>query len=79
MLDDPKPVGYTYEDCIRVLRQLGFELATKSGTRHRKWRHGTLGGMATVGLLDMPGPLPRVYLEEMLTMIRRNNLVPDDV
>lgn len=79
MLDDPKPVNYTYDDCTRVLRQLGFVLATRSGTRHRKWRHAGLGGVATVGLLDIPGFLPCEYVTEMLEQLKRNNLIPSDV
>jgi len=79
MLVDPKPVNYTYDDCARVLRQLGFVLATRSGTSHRKWRHAGVGGSATVGLLDTPGFLPREYVIDMLEQLKRNNLIPDNV
>lgn len=79
MLDDPKPVTYSYDDCTRVLRQLGYLLATRSGTRHRKWRHPEVGGSSTIGLLDMPGPQPREYVTAMLEQLKRNNLIPDKV
>jgi predicted RNA binding protein YcfA (HicA-like mRNA interferase family) len=79
MLDDPKPIGYTYNDCTRVLSQLGYVLATKSGTRHRKWRHPDVGGASTIGLLDLPGNIPREYVSHMLEQLQRNNLIPDDV
>lgn len=79
MLDDPKPVGYTYDDCTRVLRQLGFVLATKGGTSHRKWRHAEVGGASVIGLLDAKGKIPREYVTSMLDQLKRNNLIPDDV
>lgn len=79
MLDDPRPVNYTYDDCARILTQLGYVLATRGGTSHRKWRHPVLGGAATVGLLGKNGFLPREYVSDMLDQLKRNNLIPDDV
>lgn len=79
MLDDPKPVNYTYDDCARVLQQLGYVLATRGGTSHRKWRHPAVGGSSTIGLLDVPGSQPREYVADMLEQLKRNNLIPDNV
>jgi predicted RNA binding protein YcfA (HicA-like mRNA interferase family) len=79
MLDDPKPVNYTYEDCTRILLQLGYILATRGGTSHRKWRHPSIGGRSTIGLLDTKGCIPREYVIDMLEQLKRNNLIPDNV
>ncbi len=37
------------------------------------------GGASAVGLLDMPGNLPREYVTAMLDQLRRNKLIPNEV
>lgn len=77
MLDDRRPVSYTYADAVRILGRLGFVEGSK-GTSHRTWRfRGVDGNTVVVGLVDAGhGTLKPVYIREMLRILRDNNLLP---
>jgi hypothetical protein len=80
MANDARPNGYHYEDAARVLSQLGFELAPGASS-HRKWRArlGDPPRTVVVGLVQPPrGPIPREYIQDMIAILRENELVPGD-
>jgi hypothetical protein len=78
MVDDPNPCTYTYDDAAGVLSQLGFALASRSGSSHRKWRRKDPGKPAvTIGLVDKGhGPMRKEYILDMIDILSRNNLLP---
>jgi hypothetical protein len=81
MADDPNPCNYTYDDAAGILSQLGFALASKGGSSHRKWRRKDPGLPAvTIGLVDKgAGRMRKEYILDMIASLRRNNLLPPEV
>lgn len=81
MAADPKPVSYTYDEAASVLGQLGFALASKGGSSHRKWRREEPGKPTVIiGLVDSgSGEIRKVYILDMIRILRENNLLPDGV
>lgn len=84
MVADPKPRSYSYDEAATVLGQLGFQPKGRGGS-HRKWRKaitepdGTTRGVI-IGLLDTGrGNLPPEYIQDMVQILRENNLLPDGV
>jgi hypothetical protein len=79
MAADRKPTGYTYDDAATVLARLGFTLASRSGTSHRKWRREVPGKPTVIiGLVDRGnGPIRPVYIVEMIRILRENDLLPE--
>lgn len=79
MANDPRPKGYHYADAARILRQLGFDVAPSSGSSHRKWRIkvGDPPRVVVIGLVEPSrGCLPREYIQDMLEILRANDLMP---
>jgi hypothetical protein len=81
MANDPNPCNYTYDDAAGILAQLGFTLASRGGTSHRKWRRKDQGQPAvTIGLVDKGGgPMRKEYILDMIAALRRNNMLPPEV
>lgn len=81
MLNDPNPVGYTYDEAAQVLRHLGFDLAPVSGGSHRKWRREIHPGtVARVGLVEKGRGSMRDYLiRDMVAILRTYDLIPQDL
>jgi predicted RNA binding protein YcfA (HicA-like mRNA interferase family) len=82
MANDPKPVGYSYWDCARVLERLGYTCRTSSGS-HRHWRRRRDdNSFSPVGLVDKGrGTIPREYVQDMIKELRAEGLLeesPDD-
>lgn len=81
MAADPNPTTYTYQDAARVLGHLGFALAPHGGTSHRRWRRRDgAAPPVVVGLVDTgSGPIKKVYIVQMIDILRTNNLLPEGV
>lgn len=84
MLNDQKPVGYTYDDAAGVLLGLGFEPPKKKkGGSHRKWTRKVEGTLVVIGLVESgSGPLRAYLIRDMLKTLRQHGLVSprkDDV
>jgi len=87
MLNDGRPNSYTYSEAAGILDRLGFSLAGSPSGSHRRWRltvndPSARGAKRTivVALVDAgKGPLKSVYIKEMLSVLRANNLLPDGV
>lgn len=79
MVADPNPCNYTYGEAAGLLKQLGFTLASKGGTSHRKWRLARSGVPSVIiGLVDRgTGPMKRAYIVQMVKVLRENGLVPE--
>ena len=81
MLNDPNPVGYTYDDAALVLRHLGFDLASNSSGSHRKWRREIRPGtVVRIGLVQKGRGVMRDYLiRDMVAILREHRLIPPDL
>ena len=81
MVADSDPRNYTYEDAVKVLKKLDFQLAPSSGTSHRKWRYAKSGSVAVViGLVDKgSGTLKPYLIRDMVRQLKDNGLVPADI
>jgi hypothetical protein len=81
MANDANPCNYTYNDACGLLKALGFSLASRSGTSHRKWRLKVEGKPAViVGLVEHgSGPVRKEYILDMIEILRRNNLLPPGI
>lgn len=76
--EDPRPNGYRYHDLVPILEQLGFILATQSGTSHRFWKRKMPNG-STVRILiptSGSGPVRAVYVKKMVRALREHGLYP---
>jgi hypothetical protein len=51
MVADPKPRSYSYDEAATVLSNLGFALATTSGTSHKRWRREVTDANGTRGVI----------------------------
>jgi hypothetical protein len=80
MTNDPKPVGYTYEEARKVLENLEFVCAKTSGGSHRVWRKKLPSGDSVrVGLVDSgSGTLPREYIQDMIAALLQHGLLPPE-
>lgn len=79
MMADSKPVGYSYDDAVRILTHLDFTLAPSShGGSHRVWRRARGDGtFVRIGLVDYGhGCLKRAYIDDMLSILRSEGLLP---
>jgi hypothetical protein len=81
MAADHNPCTYSYSDAARVLTRLGFALASRPGTSHRKWRREIGDGrVVIIGLVDRGhGPIKKAYIVDMIAILRENNLLPEGV
>ena len=73
-----KRTGYTYGDCMSILKQLGFVCVTKSGTSHRRWRLERTGYPPVyIGLVDRgKAEIKRFYVDTMIAVLQDNALMP---
>lgn len=81
MVTDSKRTGYTYQDCARVLAQLGFSLSPSGGSgSHRLWRRPRGDGtFARVGLVEKGhGTLLPDYVDDMVAVLRAERLLETD-
>lgn len=81
MLNDQKPVGYSYDEAAAILSHLGFSLAPSSGGSHRKWwRRIGEGTTARVGLVEKgSGTLREYQVRDMIAVLRTHGLIPLDL
>lgn len=84
MLNDQKPVGYSYGDAASVLLGLGFEPPRrKTGGSHRKWTRKVQGILVVIGLVESgSGPLRSYLIRDMVKTLTQHGLVSsrkDDV
>jgi hypothetical protein len=79
MVNDDRPITYSYDDATRVLGNLGFQEAPNAGTSHRKWRLRRPGRPTiTVGLVKANGPIRKEYILDMVQSLRENDLLPPE-
>lgn len=78
LMQDDRPVDYTYQDVANLLRRLGFELQPSGGgTSHRKWRLARLGRPSVwIGLVEGHGRLRPGYVREVQRTLRDAGLWP---
>lgn len=84
MVADSKPRSYSYEQAATVLSNLDFQLATTSGTSHKRWRRvveDERGRRSVIIGLVKPsrGSVPPEYIQDMVRILRENDFLPDGV
>lgn len=74
------PCNFTYDDCVRVLLQLGFVQANTGGGSHRRFIRQRPGSPpAIVSLVDKgTGPIKRWYVSDMLEVLQAHGLLPTE-
>ncbi len=77
MLGDTRPVSYRYSEAATILNNLGFACVKKKGS-HCKWRRKSPAGeTVVVELVDSGGGTLKAYLiRDLVSQLRKNNLVP---
>ena len=77
---DARPINYDYADAVRVLKNLGFTLASTDTGSHRVWKRKVVGrAPVVVGLVDKGhGKLKSVYVKNMIATLREEGLLAID-
>jgi predicted RNA binding protein YcfA (HicA-like mRNA interferase family) len=77
MVNDTNPTGYTYDEAALVLRNLGFTLAARGATSHRKWARRDDQTTIVITLVEKgSGPLKAYLIRDMIKQLRDNGIIP---
>jgi predicted RNA binding protein YcfA (HicA-like mRNA interferase family) len=79
MLNDAKPIGYTYQEAASVLANLGFSLKGTGGS-HRKWARKLGASTVVIGLVESgSGTLKAYLIRDLIKTLNEHSLIPKEI